>query len=157
MSSAKPMSRVSYRNIHLQSFYQLDTWWMFSPGSSYSIPWQLSHLLWFSISNHLQPTKSVYMEPVQVLNLNRRYISGLEPQSPVHIRTWTSIAGAYQGLNLNRRYITGLETESTVHIRTWTWIAGTYQGLKLNRRYISGLEPETLVRIRTWTWIACIY
>jgi hypothetical protein len=31
----------------------------------------------------LQPTKSIYMEPVQGLNLNRRYISGLEPEMPV--------------------------------------------------------------------------
>jgi len=29
------------------------------------------------------PTKSVYMEPVQGLNLSRRYISGLEPEVPV--------------------------------------------------------------------------
>jgi len=33
--------------------------------------------------NHLQPTKSIYMEPVQGLNLNRRYIPGLEPEMPV--------------------------------------------------------------------------
>ena len=34
-------------------------------------------------ANHLQPTKSIYMEPVQGLNLNRRYISRLEPEMPV--------------------------------------------------------------------------
>jgi len=33
--------------------------------------------------NHLQPTKSIYIEPVQGSNLNRRYISGLEPEMPV--------------------------------------------------------------------------
>ena len=29
------------------------------------------------------PTTSIYMEPVQGLNLNRQYISGLEPEVPV--------------------------------------------------------------------------
>jgi hypothetical protein len=29
------------------------------------------------------PTKSIYMEPFQDLNLNRWYISGLEPEMPV--------------------------------------------------------------------------
>jgi hypothetical protein len=64
------------------------------------------------------------MEPVEGWNLNCRYISGLEPELPVHIRTWTWITGTYQDLNPNRRYISGLEPESPVHIRTWTWIAG---------------------------------
>ena len=32
---------------------------------------------------HLQPTKSIYIEPVHGSNLNRRYISGLEPEMPV--------------------------------------------------------------------------
>ena len=31
------------------------------------------------------PTKSIYMEPVQGLNLNRQYISGLEDELPVTI------------------------------------------------------------------------
>jgi len=35
--------------------------------------------------NNLQPTKSIYIEPVQGSNLNRRYISGLEPEMPVTI------------------------------------------------------------------------
>ena len=35
--------------------------------------------------NHLQPTKSIYIEPVQGSKLNRRYISGLEPEMQVKI------------------------------------------------------------------------
>jgi len=35
--------------------------------------------------NHLQPTKSIYIEPVHVWNVNRRYISGIEPEMSVKI------------------------------------------------------------------------
>jgi len=38
----------------------------------------------FLVKSFIQ-TKSIYMEPVQVLNLNRRYISGLEPEVPVTV------------------------------------------------------------------------
>jgi len=41
------------------------------PNSSYSIPPTIFLFKSFT------PTKSIYMEPVQGLNLNRRYISGL--------------------------------------------------------------------------------
>jgi hypothetical protein len=37
----------------------------------------------FGLFNHLQPTKSIYMVPVQGLKLNRRSKSGLEPEIPV--------------------------------------------------------------------------
>ena len=33
--------------------------------------------------NYLQPTKSIFIEPVQGSNLNSRYISGFEPEMPV--------------------------------------------------------------------------
>jgi len=34
MSSTIKTSHVSYRNIQLQNFYQLDSWRMFCPGST---------------------------------------------------------------------------------------------------------------------------
>jgi len=37
----------------------------------------------FPYLDHLQRKESIYMEPVQGLNLNRRSISGLEPEIPV--------------------------------------------------------------------------
>jgi len=58
---------------------------MFSPGLSFSMPQRHSQLLRISLLNHLQPTKSIYMEPIQGLNLNRRYISGLETEIPVTV------------------------------------------------------------------------
>jgi hypothetical protein len=36
--------------------------------------------------NNLQPTKSIYIQPVQGSNLSRRYISGLEPE--MHVTTY---------------------------------------------------------------------
>jgi len=65
-SSGVTTSRVSYINTHLQSFYQLDVWWMFCPGSSYSVPWQVSHFLRFSILNHLQPKNLSIWSPFGV-------------------------------------------------------------------------------------------
>jgi len=85
MSSPITTSRVSYINTPLQSCYQLDMWWMFCSCSGYSMPWRFSHLLLVSLLNHLQPTKSIYMEPVQSLNLNCPHISGLEPEMPVAV------------------------------------------------------------------------
>jgi hypothetical protein len=38
-----------------------------------------------SAFNHLQPTESIYMEPVQSLNLNRGSIPELEPKMPVKL------------------------------------------------------------------------
>jgi hypothetical protein len=44
--------------------------------------------------NHLQPTKSIYREPVQGSNLSRRYISGLETEMPVTKPSQSSNWGA---------------------------------------------------------------
>jgi len=85
ISSTITTSRVAYRYTQLQSFYLLDMWWMFCPASSYSAPWRLSHLLLFPLLNHLQP--KIYLHGAR---------SGFEPESPVHIRTWTWNAGNTQ-------------------------------------------------------------
>jgi hypothetical protein len=69
---------------------------MFCPGSSFSVLWQLSQLLQFTLLNHLQPTKSIYIEPVQGLNLNRRSISGLEPKMPVTKGSGTAICQLHE-------------------------------------------------------------
>ena len=79
MSSQITTSRVTNRKHQLQSFYQLDMWWMFCPGSSYSMPWRLSYLLRFSLLNHLRANK-IYLHWA---------CSGFETESPVHIRVWT--------------------------------------------------------------------
>ena len=50
---------------------------MFYPNSNYSIPPTI-----FLVKSFI-PAKSIYTEPIQGLNLNRRYISGLEPKVPV--------------------------------------------------------------------------
>jgi hypothetical protein len=42
-----------------------------------------THSYGFPYLDHLQPKESISMEPVYVLNLNGRSISGLEPEMPV--------------------------------------------------------------------------
>ena len=69
-------SHVSYRN-SAANLIQTIPVITFCPSSSYSMP----HTVFLVKS--FTPTKSLYVEPVQGLNLIRRYISGFEPQVPV--------------------------------------------------------------------------
>ena len=82
MSSTIQTSRVSYRNTLLQNFYQLDSWRMFCPGWSFSMPWQPSYIIRFSFL--IISSQQIYLY---------RASSGFEPESPVQIRTWTWNAG----------------------------------------------------------------
>jgi hypothetical protein len=74
------MSHVSHRNTQLQNFYLRNI-----PKLAFLDAVTAYTPLTFCLLNHLQPTKSIYMGPVQGLNPNRMSISGLEPEMPVTV------------------------------------------------------------------------
>jgi hypothetical protein len=47
----------------------------------------------------MQPTKSLYMEPVQGLNPYRRSVTGLEPEMPVTVDTYHKFYGGEEGVH----------------------------------------------------------
>ena len=67
------------QNTELQNSYQLDSWWIACPGSSFWMLWRTHTLLLFSIVTSFI-AKGIYLKETY---------SGFEPESPVHLRTWT--------------------------------------------------------------------
>ena len=67
------------QHTELQNPYQLDSWWMFWPGSSFECLKGPLTLLLFYLIRSFTP-KGIYLKEAS---------SGLEPESPVHFRTWT--------------------------------------------------------------------
>ena len=71
------------QNTELQNYYQLDSWWMFWPGSSFeSIKGPHTLLLFYLVRSFT--AKGIYLKEAS---------SGLEPEPPIHFRTWTWNAG----------------------------------------------------------------
>ena len=85
MSSTITTSSVSYRNTQLQNFYQLNSFTQAQVSQCHNSLHTSYAFLTVSLFNHLQPTKSIYIEPVQCSNLNLRYILGLELEMSITV------------------------------------------------------------------------
>jgi len=72
-------SLVSHRKTQLQNFYQIDSWWMFYPGSSSSMPSLLSHILRISLVKSFT-AKRVYLHWTRSgFRTECQFMSELEP------------------------------------------------------------------------------
>jgi hypothetical protein len=72
------------------------------------------------IFNDLQPTKSIYMEPVRGLNLNRRSISGPEPEMPLTVDVRFSVAHDHSDAHTNSHI--HIYTRACTHTHIYIYI-----------------------------------